>query len=147
METKKKKKKKKPATRIATNTGTDYERVDWDRKNLSRDEGLDLGVWRVVCVKVSCQIRVSNDHVPREGRSNRNWGKNQTKSRGSTNQTLCSKWNCAYVRMCVPRGKGFFAVVVVDLSSAPMLAQRGHLKRLEADEGEEKGVTARVTTP
>jgi hypothetical protein len=46
---KKKKKKKKPATRIATNTGTDYERVDWDRKNLSRDEGLDLGVWEVVC--------------------------------------------------------------------------------------------------
>lgn len=52
------------------------------------------------------------------------------------------------VRMCVPRGKGFFAVVVVDdLSSAPMLAQRGHLKRLEADEGEERGVAARVTTP
>jgi hypothetical protein len=49
MEKKKKKKKKKPATRIATNTGTDYERVDWDRKNLSRDEGLDLGVWGVVC--------------------------------------------------------------------------------------------------
>jgi hypothetical protein len=51
------------------------------------------------------------------------------------------------VRMCVPRGKGFFAVVVVALSSAPMLAQRGHLKRLEADEGEERGVAARVTTP
>jgi hypothetical protein len=49
--------------------------------------------------------------------------------------------------MCVPRGKGFFAVVVVDLSSAPLLAQRGHLKRLEADEGEERGVAARVTTP
>jgi hypothetical protein len=44
-----KKKKKTPATRIATNTGTDYERVDWDRKNLPRDEGLDLGVWGGVC--------------------------------------------------------------------------------------------------
>jgi len=28
-----------------------------------------------------------------------------------------------------------------------LLAQRGHLKRLEADEGEERGVAARVTTP
>jgi hypothetical protein len=46
------------------------------------------------------------------------------------------------VRKCVPRGKGFFAVVLVDLSPAPMLAQRGHLKRLEADE-EEKGMSLR----
>jgi hypothetical protein len=51
------------------------------------------------------------------------------------------------VRKCAPRGKGFFAVVVVDLSAAPMLTQRGHLKRLEADEGEERGVAVRVTTP